>query len=114
MCSWGHTLVAVGGGGGWTWLVVGGRGPRIDWGGSGAVGSVGSLADMVAGGQLEQFHNFPGRQLSQNLFAFTQAQLLQEPDLLHLQHAILSSHAGRMPTVSKIFIQLGSFDSQLA
>ena len=101
----------------WWWLdVVGGGWSRTKnrLGGSGAVGSVGSLADMVAGGQLEQFHNFPGRQLSQNLFAFTQAQLLQEPDLLHLQHAILSSHAGRMPTVSKIFIQLGSFDSQLA
>ena len=63
-------------------------------GGSGVVGSVSSLgglaADMIAGGRLEQFPNFPGRQLSQNLFAFTQAQPLQEPDLLHLQHAILS------------------------
>jgi len=42
--------------------------------------------------RLEQFPNFPGRQLSQHCFAFTQAQPLQEPDLLHLQHAILSRH----------------------
>ena len=42
--------------------------------------------------QLQQFPNFPGRQLSQHCFAFTQAEPLQEPDLLHLQHAILSHH----------------------
>ena len=61
----------------------------------GSVGSVGSLgglaADVVSGGRLEQFPSFPGRQLSQNLFAFTQAQPLQEPDLLHLQHAIFEN-----------------------
>ena len=34
--------------------------------------------DVVAGGRLVQFPSFPGRQLSQNLFAFTQAQPLQE------------------------------------
>ena len=46
--------------------------------------------------RLEQFPNFPGRQLDRQLllhcFTFTQAQPLQEPDLLHLQHAILSCH----------------------
>ena len=46
---------------------------------------------VVAGERLEQFPSFPGRQLSQDFFAFTQAQPLQEPDLLHLQHAILPS-----------------------
>ena len=40
--------------------------------------------------RLEQFPKFQGRQLSQHCFAFTQAQPLQEPDLLHLQHAILT------------------------
>ena len=38
--------------------------------------------------QLAQFPSFPGRQFSQIFFAFTQAHPLQEPDLLHLQHAI--------------------------
>ena len=52
-------------------------------------------ADVVAGGRLEQFPSFPGRQLSQNSFAFTQAQPLQEPDLLHLQQAILPSPTTR-------------------
>ena len=46
---------------------------------------------VVAGERLEQFPSFPGKQLSQDFFAFTQAQPLQEPDLLHLQHAILPS-----------------------
>ena len=44
---------------------------------------------VTAGWRLVQFPSFPGRQLSQDFFAFLQAQPLQEPDLLHLQHAIL-------------------------
>ena len=43
---------------------------------------------LAAEERLKQFPNFPGRQLSQDCFAFTQAQPLQEPVLLHLQHAI--------------------------
>ena len=92
----GVLMGAYSGRGGWWWWLdeVGGGWSRTEnrLGGSGAVGSVGSLgglaADVVSGGRLEQFPSFPGRQLSQNLFAFTQAQPLQEPDLLHLQHAI--------------------------
>ena len=55
-----------------------------------AVSTVGRVVGgrEVADGRLEQFSNFPGRQLSQNCFAFTQAQPLQDPDLLHLQHPI--------------------------
>lgn len=95
----GVLMGAYSGSGGWWWWLdeVGGGWLRTEnrLGGSGAVGSVGSLgglaADVVAGGRLEQFPSFPGRQLWQNLFAFTQAQPLQEHDLLHLQHAILSS-----------------------
>ena len=99
----GVLMGAYSGSGGWWWWwldVVWGGWSRTEnrLGGSGAVGSVGSLeglaADMVAGGRLEQFPSFLGRQLSQNLFAFTQAHPLQEPDLLHLQHAILSTWNG--------------------
>ena len=58
---------------------------------------------VAADGRLEQFPNFPGRQLSQDCFAFTQAQPLQEPDLLHLQHAIFSSYAtDRLPHARRI------------
>ena len=39
---------------------------------------------VVAGERLEQFPSFPGKQLSQDFFAFTQAQPLQEPDLFSL------------------------------
>ena len=67
----------------------GGRGGGYGW----RVGvSVGGLAvGVAAGGRLVQFPSFPGRQLSQDFFAFTQAQPLQEPNLLHLQHAIFQS-----------------------
>ena len=40
---------------------------------------------------LAQCPSLPGRQLSQVLLAFTQAQPLQKPDLLHLQHTIVHS-----------------------
>ena len=43
---------------------------------------------VTTDGRLVQFPSFPGRQFSQDFFAFLQAQPLQEPDLLHLQHAI--------------------------
>ena len=42
-------------------------------------------------GRFVQFPSFLGRQISQDFFAFIQAQPLQEPDLLHLQHAIVSA-----------------------
>ena len=43
-----------------------------------------SVATVIGGqgaadGPLEQFLNLPGRQLSQNCFAFSQAQPLQDP-----------------------------------
>ena len=58
-----------------------------------AVSTVGRVVGgrEAADGRFEQFPNFPGRQLSQNCFAFTQAQPLQDPDLLHLQHPIYST-----------------------
>ena len=37
---------------------------------------------------LAQCPSLPGRQLTQVFLAFTQAQPLQWPDLLHLQHTI--------------------------
>ena len=42
-----------------------------------AIDGLAEAAEAV--GRLEQFPNFPGRQPSQNCFAFTQAQPLQEP-----------------------------------
>lgn len=51
---------------------------------------VGLAVGVTTGGRLVQLPSFPGRQFSQDFFAFTQAQPLQEPDLLHLQHAIFS------------------------
>ena len=57
---------------------------------AGLVVCVAASGRLAADGRLEHFPNFPGRQLSQDCFAFTQAQPLQEPVLLHLQHAILT------------------------
>ena len=50
--------------------------------------------------RLAQRPSFPGRQLKQVEFAFVQAQPLQEPVLLHLQHcfelrAIMGNHYGQ-------------------
>lgn len=52
---------------------------------------VGLVVGVTTGWRLVQFLSFPGRQFSQDFFAHTQAQPLQEPDLFHLQHAIFAS-----------------------
>ena len=45
---------------------------------------VGLTVGVTTDGRLVQFPSFPGRQFSQDFFAFIQAQPLQELDLLHL------------------------------
>lgn len=45
-------------------------------------------APGIAVEALEQFPSLPGRQLMQRLPAFTQAQPLHRPDLLHLQQTM--------------------------
>ena len=64
---------------------------------------VGVALAWAAGGRLVQFLSFPGRQLLQDFIAFTQAQPLQEPVLLHLQHTILRNSP---LTLAKRFVDL--------
>ena len=52
------------------------------------VGCLAIVSPMAAANPFAHFASFIGRQFVQDFFAFTQAQPLQKPDLLHLQHAI--------------------------
>ncbi len=59
----------------------------VDVGGRSHVGAVGQLVWLLVW-LLTHLPSFPGRQLLQIFLAFAQAQPLQEPVRLHLQHTI--------------------------
>ena len=55
------------------------------------------------GETLTQLPSLLGRQFTQDFPAFTQAQPLHKPDLLHLQHTILGTQARSVARLSLLF-----------